>query len=331
MNKQRPCERCGRPLSESAAETICPACVAQLGRASWLHDPDELSARTTTALDAPALTESAGTVIGRHKVLEPLGEGGFGVVWVAEQREPFEEDVWVKGVGAKPDNTRVVHHIIVRVREENQTGDDPDDVFLIGWAPGTPQMFFPEGTGKRIRKGSILETEMHYTTSGRPETDQSGIGIYLHKDKPAMQLQTRAAVDFNLEISPASRQATQAIYAFKKDSVLYDLAPHMHVRGAWFKFEALYPGGSQEVLLSVPRYDFNWQHTYRLVEPKRMPAGTWILCTGGFDNSNGNRANPNPRVPVYWGEQSFDEMVIGFNVAEIPTSTSDSQPVASLQ
>jgi hypothetical protein len=101
--------------------------------------------------------------------------------------------------------------------------------------------------------------------------------------------------------------------------MLYDLSPHMHLRGSWFKFEALYPNGKRETLLSVPRYDFNWQHNYRLKEPKRMPAGTWILCTGGFNNSTTNPYNPDAAIHVHWGDQSFDEMFIGFmGIAELP-------------
>ena len=235
-------------------------------------------------------------------------------------KAPFDEDVWVKGVVAKPDNTRVVHHIIVRVREPGQRGDNPDDAFLIGWAPGSPEMYFPEGTGKFIKKGSVLDFEMHYTTSGREEEDQSSIGLYLHMEKPAMQLKTHAAYNLDFEISPGENSETVvAKYVFEQDSYLFDMSPHMHLRGSWFRFEALYPSGKRETLLSVPRYDFKWQHTYRLTEPKRMPKGTWILCTGGFDNSARNPDNPNPKIPVHWGDQSFEEMFIGFmGVAAIP-------------
>lgn len=236
---------------------------------------------------------------------------------------PFEEDVWIKGVVAKPDNTRVVHHIIVRVREPGQKEDNPDDAFLIGWAPGSPEMYYPEGTGKFVKKGSLLDFEMHYTTSGREEEDQSRIGIYLLKEKPAMQLKTHAAYNMEFEISPGEdSEAVMAKYVFEKDSLLFDMSPHMHLRGSWFKFEALYPSGKRETLLSVPRYDFKWQHTYRLKEPKKMPKGTWILCTGGFDNSKQNPDNPNPKIPVHWGDQSFEEMFIGFmGVAAIPTDS----------
>jgi peroxiredoxin len=235
-------------------------------------------------------------------------------------KAPFAEDVWIKGVVAKPDNTRVVHHIIVRVREPGKDGDNPDDAFLIGWAPGSPELYFPEGTGKFVKRGSVLDFEMHYTTSGREEEDRSSIGIYLHKEKPVMQLKTHAAVNMEFEISPGENSETVlAKYVFEKDSLLFDMSPHMHLRGSWFRFEALYPSGKRETLLSVPRYDFKWQHTYRLTQPKRMPKGTWILCTGGFDNSKLNPDNPNPKIPVHWGDQSFEEMFIGFmGVAAVP-------------
>jgi peroxiredoxin len=237
---------------------------------------------------------------------------------------PFDEDVWLKGVVARPNNRRVVHHIIVRVREPGQKEDSQDDAFLLGWAPGSPDMFFPENTGKKIKKGSKLDFEMHYTVTGKPEKDQSRIGLYLLKEAPPLVLKTRAAYNFDFEIAPNEiASAAHATYVFKRDSMLYDLSPHMHLRGSWFKFEALYPNGKRETLLSVPRYDFNWQHNYRLKEPKRMPAGTWILCTGGFNNSPTNPYNPDPAIHVHWGDQSFDEMFIGFmGIAELPNEKS---------
>ncbi len=232
---------------------------------------------------------------------------------------PFDRDVWLKGVVAKPGNTRVVHHIILRVRVPGQKDNDEQDVHLLGWAPGTPEIFFPEGTGKFLPRGAELDFEMHYTVSGKPETDQTSVGLYLLDEKPRMVLRTQAAVNFEFELKPESKLDAVATYAFAKDSLLFDLFPHMHLRGNWFKFEALYPDGRREMLLSVPRYDFKWQHTYRLKEPRRMPAGSWLLCTGGFDNTARNPDNPDPKSTIRWGEQSFDEMFIGFlSLAEIP-------------
>jgi len=131
-----------------------------------------------------------------------------------------------------------------------------------------------------------------------------------------------AAINMDLNISPGeSDSRTHALVAIKKDSTLYSLSPHLHKRGSWMKFEALLPDGRREMLLSVPHYDFNWQTEYYLTEPKQLAAGTWILCTGGFDNSKMNPANPDPAKRVKWGEQSFEEMFVGFmNVANTPKS-----------
>ena len=103
---------------------------------------------------------------------------------------------------------------------------------------------------------------------------------------------------------------THALYGFERGALLFDLIPHMHNRGAWVKYEALYPDGRRETLLSVPRYDFGWQRVYRLAQPKHLPAGTWVLITAGYDNSALNPANPNPRLPARWGEQTWDEMFV---------------------
>jgi hypothetical protein len=98
----------------------------------------------------------------------------------------------------------------------------------------------------------------------------------------------------------------------------------MHLRGSWFKYEALYPDGKRELLLSVPKYDFNWQTEYRLTTPKTVPAGTWLLCNGAHDNSAHNPNNPDPTKRVHWGAQSFEEMFMGFmNVAELPSGSTN--------
>ncbi len=234
-------------------------------------------------------------------------------------KSPLPDGAWLRGVAVHPDNRRVVHHIIVRVLQPGQENRySAKDYFLVGWAPGTPEGFFPAGTGKQIKPGSILEFEMHYTTCGKAETDQSSIGLYLAKERPRVVLRTVGPLDFDLNIPPGEPDArTFAIAGFKRDTYLFDMAPHMHYRGRWFKYEALYPDGTREILLSVPNYDFNWQSTYRLEHPKLLPKGTWLLCTGGWDNSKINPSNPDPERRVHWGDQSFDEMFIGFvDVAE---------------
>jgi peroxiredoxin len=229
--------------------------------------------------------------------------------------------IWLGAAAIKAGNLECTHHVIVRVKypKEGRTSTQ-DAEGLEGWSPGKTFERFPAGTGKRLKPGAVINFELHYTTTGKPETDRSEIGLYFLKEKPPLQYETRMAINQDLNIPPGESDVrTHAIAGFKRDTMLYSFVPHMHTRGAWMKYEALYPDGRRETLLHVPRYDFNWQIEYVLAEPKRMPAGSWILCTGGFDNSALNPNNADPKKRVTWGEQSFDEMFIGFmNVAELP-------------
>ena len=241
---------------------------------------------------------------------------------------PVTNDVWLGGVAIHPGNLKVVHHCIVRVKYPKSRDDGSGrGVWLQGWAPGIETGRYPEGTGRWLPKGSVLDIEMHYTTMGNAQTDETEIGFYTLPAKPEMVLENRPAASLDFEIRPgASDSATVATLSVAKDSVLYAMSPHMHLRGSWMRYEALYPSGKREILLSVPHYDFNWQTVYRLPQPKHLPAGTWVLCTGGFDNSTQNPSNPDSEKRVTWGDQSFNEMFIGFmEIAELregPSSAS---------
>jgi hypothetical protein len=119
----------------------------------------------------------------------------------------------------------------------------------------------------------------------------------------------------------------KAWHVFRRDTLLLSLFPHMHLRGKAFRYEATYPDGTNEVLLDVPRYDFNWQQTYQLAQPKLMPKGTRLRCTAHYDNSPENIANPDPDRVVTWGEQTWDEMMMGFFDSTAPDSPQpDSKP-----
>jgi len=211
--------------------------------------------------------------------------------------------------------------VIVRLKSSEEGQDiSADEVFLTSWAPGNMSLGCPEGTGKFLPKGAKFRFELHYNTIGKPETDRSEMGLYVMSEAPKMILQTRGIETKDFSISPGEADSRSfALYCFKRDTLIYDLVPHMHLRGSWFKFEALFPDGKRETLLSVPHYDFNWQTEYRLVEPRRVAAGTWLLCTGAHDNSARNPLNPDPAKRVKHGLQSFEEMFIGFmDVAELP-------------
>jgi peroxiredoxin len=225
------------------------------------------------------------------------------------------QDLWVRGIYIKPGNRRVVHHVILRLQEGGHRAG-----MLAGWAPGSTQAFYPENSGKFIPQNATLEFELHYTTTGSEQTDQTEIGLYLHPGTPAAKYESFPILNLDFEIPPhAPNSLVHAHRHFTRGATLYSVVPHMHVRGKWASFELLFPDGTRQMICSVPRYDFNWQTTYILEEPIRVPPGTWGLMTGGFDNSAANPANPDPARRVSWGDQSWEEMFIGwFNVVWDP-------------
>ncbi|MDB6068316.1 MAG: Peroxiredoxin [Pedosphaera sp.] len=242
------------------------------------------------------------------------------------------EDTWLGAIVIHPGNLKVLHHCIVRVQSHDGSDDGSGrGMFLQGWAPGYRASRFPEGTGRLLPKGAVLDFEIHYTTMGSPQTDQTEVGFYKLPEKPQLALEVHGAYNTEFSIAPNDPDSeTFASYAVKADTQLFAMAPHMHLRGSWMRYEALYPNGKRETLLSVPHYDFNWQTSYRLPQPKSLPAGTWIICSGGFDNSPQNPNNPAPASRVAWGDQSFDEMFIGFvETADAPLTSKASSSRAS--
>lgn len=240
-------------------------------------------------------------------------------------RSPMTNDTWVRGVTIRAGNPKVVHHCLVFIRypkalrhleppqEEGTAG------FFAGYVPGTEPVWFPEGTAKFVPKGSDFIFQMHYTTTGKPETDRTELALYVAKEPPAEELVTGAATSMDIEIPPgAPAHPARSEFHFAEDALVYEFSPHMHLRGSTFQYTAEYPDGRREVLLRVPRYDFNWQTLYRLKTPKRVPAGTRLVCTGTFDNTALNPANPDPSATVRLGEQTTDEMFIGyFNYSKV--------------
>jgi peroxiredoxin len=245
---------------------------------------------------------------------------------------PIHEDVWLGATVVKPGNRKVVHHAIIYAQFPGMRSEEGfRGVKIAGWAPGRNPVKLPTGTGVFLGKDATLNIEIHYTTNGTAQTDDTEIGLYLQKEKPALSYRTGMAIKLAFKIPAFEQEArTEANFTFKRDSILYTLTPHMHVRGSYMKYEAIFPDGNRETLLSVPRYDFNWQTSYRLAQPRPIPAGTKIICSGAFDNSKFNLANPDPSKDVYWGEQSWDEMFIGYvGYAEVPPPASPAQPSAA--
>jgi len=227
---------------------------------------------------------------------------------------PFTNEVWLSGMDIKPGNREVVHHVILYAKWPGSTDDGTGNgVHICGWAPGFPPVRFPVGVGRQLPAGTEFNAEVHYTTCGTPQTDQSEIAFYLAPGPQPRAAEVRRAVEPDVNIPPGSDDARHvAVYGFQKPATLYSLMPHMHFRGKSMRYDLLLPDGRRETLLNVPRYDFNWQLGYTLAQPKLIPAGAWLMVTGSFDNSSANPANPDATKRVHFGPQSWDEMFIGF-------------------
>ena len=197
-----------------------------------------------------------------------------------------------------------------------------------GYSPGGSIRVFPEGMAMRIPKGHSLVFQMHYTTYGKATTDRTTIGLKFAKTPPKTILNTMALINASLSIPPGARNhLVENSMTFNRDTLLYSLVPHTHVRGVGWHYEATYPDGRKEVILSVPKYDFNWQHEYVFTQPLRLPAGTKIHAKAWYDNSPANKSNPDPSKTVTWGDQTWEEMMytsITFSFAPV-TSTAAGQ------
>ena len=236
-----------------------------------------------------------------------------------EHEITIDKDIWATGFQILPGNREVLHHVLVSVIYPNGFVEPIDrrspwlDGLLAAWAPGGETEVFPENTGRAIPKGSTLHFQLHYTTNGKAQSDQSTVGIYYTDQEPANEYLMVGAFNTELQIPPGEkRYENKAKHLFEHDATLYALFPHMHFRGKAMKFTALYPDGKREILLNVPNYSFNWQRGYLFEEPLKLPARTVLYVDAVFDNSKQNSFNPAPEKTVYWGDFSFDEMLIGY-------------------
>lgn len=184
---------------------------------------------------------------------------------------------------------------------------------LGGMAPGTPPFVCAEGEGKLLPAGSKLIFQMHYNRNGETEVDQTSIGVK-YADRP-MDVERLTVGVFNVSFAIPPGESDYRVdswHTFNEDVRVHMFMPHMHLRGVGFEYEAIYPDGRRETLLSIPEYDFNWQFVYELDEAITLPKGTTVHCVGTFDNSTGNPDNPDPDAIVRFGEPTIDEMMIGW-------------------
>jgi hypothetical protein len=248
----------------------------------------------------------------------------------------FAEDRWVQMSEFRPGSPAHVHHAVVYIRppdspwlqhapvgkpftasvlsdpaERRQAHETTSDLLLV-YAPGSSPDQWPDGMAKFVPAGSDLVFQMHYTTNGSADQDQTSIGLVFAKAPPKQRVITLQLNNHALIIPPGADDFRVEVQGtLPDDATLLSLFPHMHVRGKRFEYDIVHDDGSVEVLLRVS-YHFHWQLSYRLAEPRRLKAGTKLRAIAWYDNSKNNPHNPDPEKTVTWGDQTSDEMMVGF-------------------
>lgn len=264
----------------------------------------------------------------KEQVIPPTGVLAYQIVGADK---PVDQDMWVRAVDLRPGNRKAVHHCDVAVALPGEINAAQDDrlaqwsrrsgmtvegvgQIIAGYAPGYDSLLLlPEGTGLFIPKGARLNFWMHYITTGKEETDATQLGLYFYQGKPSRVYSVVQLSNKAIHIPAGEKEyRISASHIFEKEVVVASLTPHMHFRGKSMRLTAHYPDGSQEVLLSVPDFKFNWQRRYILAHPKELPAGTKVVADGVFDNSAQNPDNPDPKTAVTFGSRSDDEMFSAF-------------------
>ena len=266
----------------------------------------------------------------------------------------FKEAKWVKSIEIRPGNRQVVHHVLVYYRAQpdlqrtpvfrpNQqlmrTPPEPKEGvslskrrpgqqgqvqrILATYAPGTSYQIAPEGTAFRLEPGGVIELQMHYTTKGEAATDRTRIGLIFAKDTNVKELRPGQFFNGSFTLPAGAANVEVPMDAeFLQDATIYGLFPHTHLRGKKWDYKLALPDGTTKTILSVPNYDFNWQTYYMFKEPLQVPKGAKIIATAWYDNSAANKSNPDPKVDVKWGDQTWEEMQytgVLFTPSQAPT------------
>jgi hypothetical protein len=228
----------------------------------------------------------------------------------------LKEDKWLAAIEIKPQARAHVHHVIAYTQP---AGEKINEAGVLGpgniggVTPNKPGVVFDPGVGRLLSANTDIILQMHYTTNGEATSDKTVVGVRYLKEPPSMVQRGGSVIQPAFVIpSGATAHEVRGSRILAADTIITSFTPHMHVRGKDMTYVATYPDGRTETLLSVPRWDFNWQITYQLKEAKRMPKGTKIEVIAHFDNSPQNKFNPDPSKDVRWGDQTWEEMMIGF-------------------
>lgn len=239
----------------------------------------------------------------------------------------LNQDRLIKAVEVHPGNSKIVHHahMFIDTTGEARMLDDADPsegytrfgghglssaAYLGGWNPGATPHFFPQGSGRLMPKGGDAVFQIHYHPSGKPEFDQTEIGIYFAPPDAQQLIADLVVGNVDLMIPPGAADVRfNAEYTTPSNLILMEIRPHMHLLGKSYQVRALLPSGEEVPLIKIDHWDFNWQDSYIFDPLVRLPAGSKIQIQVVYDNSSNNRANPNtPPQVVYFGEESTDEM-----------------------
>ncbi len=261
----------------------------------------------------------------------------------------FTEGKWAQKSEVRPSSPENVHHAVVYVRPPGSawlknapigvpfTASDMTDEqdrrdthmttadILLVYAPGSSPDNWPDGMAKFLPAGSDLVFQMHYTTHGNPKADQTSVGIVFAKNKPRQRVLTLQLTNDSFVIPPGVDNYRVEVHgSLPNDALLLSFFPHLHLRGKQFDYNIVHPDGSIETLLRV-HYNFYWQLSYRLAHPRPLKAGTVLQAVALFDNSKNNPHNPDPNAAVYWGDQTYDEMMVGFFDVAVPADVDKSR------
>lgn len=288
------------------------------------------------------------------KMLTPVSIPSTGDVEYTYEIVPthFTKDEWVQMSEIRPSSRANVHHAVVYVRpphskwlehapigipfmastlknpQDQRDAKWTDSEILLVYAPGSSPDHWPPGMAKFIPAGSDLVFQMHYITKGHATTDQTSIGLVFAKQPPAKRVLTLQLTNDWFIIPPNDPDYRAEVHGtIPNDCLLLSFFPHMHLRGKGFEYNIVHPNGTAgspmhetvETLLRV-HYNFYWQLSYRLVQPLFLKAGTELQAVAWFDNSKDNPHNPDPDVAVRWGDQTYDEMMVGFFDVAVPAS-----------
>ena len=229
---------------------------------------------------------------------------------------PLKEPKWLRASTVKVGSRETVHHVLTgylkEMPESGKSNETRWGASLGGYAVGAESFISRDDVGTLIPAGGAIGLQMHYTPYGKSVTDRTQIGLYFYKDDEVPGLMQRATVilDASIDIPPETARHKEIAYVeFPKDALLYYAFPHAHYRGQSSTLAIRYPDGKEELLLSLPRYDFNWQRSYQFEEPVDVPAGSKLIARYEYDNSLQNVANPDPSKRITWGDQSHEEML----------------------